>query len=317
MNLNKTFEKVHSVTVDENKVSQRIDNFLFNYLKNIPKSKIYRIIRKGEVRVNKKRVKPDYKLCYQDEIRIPPLRPALSLAEQKEMEPSESLIELVRNSIILDNAELMAVNKPSGLPVHGGSGLTGGVINILRVMFKEYKFVELIHRLDKDTSGCLLIAKTGAALRNCQKAWQENTVEKYYYCLVKGHWPKSLQKIDVPLQKNTLQSGERIVRVDSQGKPSITYFKPLEYLKNATLLEVKLGTGRTHQIRVHSAHAGHPIAGDPKYGDKAFNQEMKKEGLTRLFLHALKLILPSSCSKQTELIAELPKELSALIEKIR
>lgn len=313
MKLNKAFEKVHRVVVDENKVSQRIDNFLITYLKNVPKSKIYRIIRKGEVRVNKKRVKPDYKLAYQDEIRVPPL----VRTELKEMSPSEELIELVRSAIIMDDAELMALNKPSGLPVHGGSGLTGGVINILRVMFADYKFIELIHRLDKDTSGCLLIAKTGAALRNCQQAWQENAVEKYYYCLVKGHWPKSLQKIDAPLQKNTLQSGERIVRVDSKGKTSVTYFKPVEYFKNATLLEVRLGTGRTHQIRVHTAHAGHPIAGDSKYGNKDFNLEMKNLGLNRLFLHAYKLVLPETCSKQTELTADLPKVLAILLEKLR
>lgn len=313
MKINKAFEKVHIVIVDENKVSQRVDNFLITYLKNIPKSKIYQIIRKGEVRVNKKRIKPDYKLKYQDEVRIPPL----FRSEHREMSPSESMIELVRGSIIFDEPELLAVNKPSGLPVHGGTGLTGGVINILRILFGNYKFIELIHRLDKDTSGCLLIAKTGFALRACQQAWQENRVDKYYYCLVKGHWPKSLQKVDAPLQKNTLLSGERIVRVNAEGKASLTYFKPVEYFKQATLLEVKLATGRTHQIRVHTAHVGHPIAGDSKYGDKNFNLEMKTVGLTRLFLHAFKLILPVTCSQQREIIAPLPKELSSLIEKIR
>ncbi len=313
MKLDKAFEKVHFVKVDENKVSQRIDNFLFSYLKNIPKSKVYRIIRKGEVRVNKKRVKPDYKLVFQDEIRIPPL----VKSEKKEILPSQKLMEQVRNTVIFDDADLLAVNKPSGLPVHGGTGITGGVINILRLAFKDYKYIELVHRLDKDTSGCLLIAKSGNALRNCQQAWQESAVDKYYYCLVKGHWPKSLQKVDFPLQKNTLQSGERIVRVDNKGKQSITYFKPIEFFHNATLLEAKLGTGRTHQIRVHTAHVGHPIAGDEKYGDKGFNAQMKKLGLTRLFLHAYKLILPDNCSQRGEIIANVPKELLSVIEKIK
>lgn len=305
-------EIVHTVTIDEERVSQRLDNFLISYLKNIPKSKIYRIIRKGEVRVNKKRAGPDYKLILGDVIRIPPLKHD----ERKPPEASDYTLKLIKEAIIFETDNLICLNKPSGIPVHGGTGIQGGAINILRVLYKDYKFLELIHRLDRETSGCLLIAKSMQTLRVCQSDWQENKVEKYYQCLVKGHWPKSLNQIDVPLQKNVLKSGERMVQVSQDGKPARTYFKPLEYLKGATLLEVKLGTGRTHQIRVHTAHAGHPIAGDNKYGDKSFNTSMKTLGLKRLFLHACKLVLSENCGNSKELVAILPPELKAVISRL-
>lgn len=312
MKLDKKFNKVQFMEVDEHRVQQRLDNFLLAIFKNVPKSKVYKIIRKGEVRVNKKRVKPEYKLSLHDLVRIPPVQ----VQESVEITPGNAISDIFRSSILLDEAEFMAINKPSGFAVHGGTGLQGGVINILRHTHKDYRFLELIHRLDRETSGCLLIAKSGRFLRQCQQAWQDNLVGKHYQCLVKGHWPKSLQKVEAPLRKNVIQSGERIVRVDTEGKPSITHFQPLQYFEGATLLSVRLETGRTHQIRVHTAHVGHPIAGDTKYGNKEFNSKMKLQGLRRLFLHAQTLRLPECLYAQRDIIAGLPNDLERVIKKI-
>jgi 23S rRNA pseudouridine955/2504/2580 synthase len=312
MNLDRKFSKVQFVEVDEHRECQRVDNFLLAIFKNIPKSKVYRIIRKGEVRVNKKRVKPDYKLSLHDCVRIPPMQ----VQEQVNITPGSAAMDILRSAIILDTDDFMALNKPSGFAVHGGTGVQGGVINILRHTFQNYQFIELIHRLDKETSGCLLIAKSGHFLKQCQQAWKDNLVEKHYQCLVKGHWPKSLQTVEAPLRKNVMQSGERIVRVDPEGKSSITHFRPLQYFDDSTLLSVGLETGRTHQIRVHTAHMGHPIAGDVKYGNKEFNKAMKQQGLRRLFLHSNELILPETLYYQKSIIAELPEDLKTLIKKI-
>lgn len=275
---------VQYVAVEPDLAGQRIDNFLRTFLKGVPKSLIYRVLRKGEVRVNKKRVKPDYKLQAGDEVRIPPLR----VAEEKAL-PNANLSQVSRlnDCVLYEDDYLMVVNKPAGLAVHGGSGLSFGLIEGLRALRPDARFLELVHRLDRDTSGCILIAKKRSALRGLHEALREKTMQKDYLCLVRGDWPGNKKVIRAPLLKNTLQSGERVVRVDTEGKASETRFKVERRFGGlATLVNAFPVTGRTHQIRVHTLHAGHPIAGDDKYGDKDFDARLKDAGLARLMLHA-------------------------------
>ena len=270
-------------TVEADYQEQRIDNYLLAQLKGVPKSLVYRILRKGEVRVNKKRVKPEYKLKAGDVIRIPPVR----VAEDNPL-PSANLdqVQALKHHILYEDSILLVINKPAGLAVHGGSGLQFGLIESLRALRPEAKHLELVHRLDRDTSGCLLIAKRRSALRSLHEQLRDKTMDKFYLALVRGQWRSHVRKITAPLLKNTLKSGERIVRVDSAGKPSETKFRIVQKYAQATLVEASPVTGRTHQIRVHTLHAGHPIAGDPKYGDGEFDQSMRELGLERLFLHA-------------------------------
>jgi len=274
--------KVHFVEVDENMEKQRIDNFLLHYFHKVPKTHIYKIIRKGEVRVNKKRVKPVYKLLLGDVIRIPPVK----VSEKVLHTPSSKFVKLIQNSILFENDYLMVVNKPSGLAVHGGSGINHGLIETLRFIFPDEKFLELVHRLDRDTSGCILIAKKRVALTSLQNQLRERTTDKRYLALTCGQWSSAKRIVEAPLQKNTLKSGERIVRVDSEGKASRSIFIPKIKYQNYCLFEVKIETGRTHQIRVHAQHIKHPVAGDSKYGSFACDQRLKSKGLNRLFLHA-------------------------------
>jgi 23S rRNA pseudouridine955/2504/2580 synthase len=274
---------VYYITVSEDFVGQRLDNFLTTHLKGLPKTRIYRIIRKGEVRVNKGRVKPDYRLNPGDVIRIPPVRTA---EETPLNHVPEKVNQLLLSQILYEDDGLIVLNKPSGMAVHGGSGLSFGVIEALRILRPDVRSLELVHRLDRDTSGCLMVAKKRSILRILHAALREGQLGKVYWTLVKGPW-KGGKRIDAPLQKNQLSSGERIVRVNqAQGQSAYTEFKVLQNYPQATLLEARPLTGRTHQIRVHATHAGSPIAGDPKYGDEEFNRQMKKIGLNRLFLHA-------------------------------
>lgn len=283
MNESITTTGVRFQTVEADYQEQRIDNYLLAQLKGVPKSLVYRILRKGEVRVNKKRVKPEYKLKAGDVIRIPPVR----VAEDNPL-PSANLdqVQALKHHILYEDSILLVINKPAGLAVHGGSGLQFGLIESLRALRPEAKHLELVHRLDRDTSGCLLIAKRRSALRSLHEQLRDKTMDKFYLALVRGQWQPHVRKITAPLLKNTLKSGERIVRVDSAGKPSETKFRIVQKYAQATLVEASPVTGRTHQIRVHTLHAGHPIAGDPKYGDGEFDQSMRELGLERLFLHA-------------------------------
>lgn len=273
-------------TVEAGYQEQRIDNYLMAQLKGVPKSLVYRILRKGEVRVNKKRVKPEYKLQVGDIIRIPPVR----VAEATPL-PSAKLdqVQALQNHILYEDDVLMVMNKPAGLAVHGGSGLQFGLIESLRALRPDAKQMELVHRLDRETSGCILISKRRSALRSLHEQLRNKTMDKQYLALVRGQWQKHVKLIAAPLLKNTLKSGERVVRVDAQGKPSETRFRIVEKYAQCTLVEASPITGRTHQIRVHALHAGHPIACDPKYGDAEFDQSMQQIGLTRLFLHAHQL----------------------------
>jgi 23S rRNA pseudouridine955/2504/2580 synthase len=271
---------------------QRIDNFLRTQLKGVPKTLIYRILRKGEVRVNKGRIKPEYKLQAGDIVRVPPLR----LAERDEPEPlAQGLLERLEAAIVYEDKALIVLNKPAGIAVHGGSGLNYGVIEAFRQMRPDAKDIELVHRLDRDTSGLLMIAKKRSMLRHLHEALRGDGVDKRYMALVRGNWPTAKKRVSAPLLKNTLRSGERMVEVNDEGKDALTVFKVLRrFGEFATLIEASPITGRTHQIRVHALHAGHAIAGDSKYGDEDFTREIRELGGKRLFLHAyaLRITLP-------------------------
>ncbi|QQE89920.1 23S rRNA pseudouridine(955/2504/2580) synthase RluC [Azotobacter chroococcum] len=269
---------------------QRIDNFLRTQLKGVPKTLIYRILRKGEVRVNKGRIKPEYKLQAGDLVRVPPLR----LAERDEPAPlAQGLLERLEAAIVHEDKALILLNKPAGIAVHGGSGLSHGVIEALRQLRPEAKDLELVHRLDRDTSGLLMVAKKRSMLRHLHEALRGDGVDKRYLALVRGFWPAARKQVSAPLQKNTLRSGERMVEVDEEGREALTLFRVLRRFGDfATLVEAKPVTGRTHQIRVHARHAGHPIAGDAKYGDEEFTREIRALGGKRLFLHAYSLVVP-------------------------
>lgn len=300
--------KVQLVTISEDYQGQRIDNFLRTRLKGVPKSMIYRIIRKGEVRVNKKRIKPEYKLQPDDIVRVPPVR----VSETEAISPSANLdsVKALESQIIYEDNYLMVINKPSGMAVHGGSGLSFGLIEGLRAIRPDSKFLELVHRLDRDTSGCLLVAKKRSTLKNLHEQLRLKTMQKDYHALVAGAWPRSTKVVNAPLLKNTLSSGERVVRVDEEGKQSQTRFKIIQRYEHGTLIQASPVTGRTHQIRVHTLHAGHPIACDDKYGDKEFTQRMNKLGLRRLFLHAAKLKFYNPGTEQEqEVEAEMDKAL--------
>lgn len=269
---------------------QRIDNFLRTQLKGAPKTLIYRILRKGEVRVNKGRVKPEYKLQAGDVVRVPPLR----LAERDEPAPvAQGLLERLEASIVYEDKALIVLNKPAGIAVHGGSGLNYGVIEAFRQLRPEAKDLELVHRLDRDTSGLLMIAKKRSMLRHLHQALRGDGVDKRYMALVRGAWPSAKKQVSAPLRKSNLRSGERMVEVSDEGKEALTVFRVLRRFGDfATLVEARPVTGRTHQIRVHAKYAGHSIAGDAKYGDDEFTREIRALGGKRLFLHAYSLVVP-------------------------
>ncbi len=275
--------------VTEAQEGQRVDNFLHRHLKGVPKSKVYRILRKGEVRVNKSRVKPEYKLAVGDRVRIPPVR-----VEEKgtAAKVSDSLQQLLEAAVLYEDESLLVINKPSGLAVHGGSGINQGLIEALRVLRPQQRFLELVHRLDRETSGCVMIAKKRSMLKYLHEQLRSKKgVDKRYLALVSGRWPNRKKQVSAPLQKNILKSGERMVSVTPEGKPSLTEFQVLERYPKATLVEARPVTGRTHQIRVHALHAGHPLLGDEKYCSAEDNRAFRQYGLRRLFLHAASLTL--------------------------
>ncbi|MBE9397232.1 23S rRNA pseudouridine(955/2504/2580) synthase RluC [Pontibacterium sp. N1Y112] len=293
---------------------QRIDNFLRTELKGVPKSLIYRILRKGEVRVNKKRVKPEYKLQGGDLIRIPPVR----VAERAEApKPSDNLQRVLEDSILYEDKDLIVVNKPSGLAVHGGSGVSLGLIEAFRQIRPECRFLELVHRLDRDTSGCIMIAKKRSALKFMHEALQKSRITKIYNALVDGAWSDRKRRIDAPLRKNELKSGERVVKVQADGKACLTEYKVLRRIgRLVTLVEARPITGRTHQIRVHCQFAGHPIIGDEKYGTDQMNRRMRDEGIKRLFLHAAELRIPLPGGGRMVIKAPLDKQLLSAMDAL-
>lgn len=289
---------------------QRIDNFLLHQLKGVPRSLIYRILRKGEVRVNRGRIRPDYRLHSGDQVRIPPLRVAPAPAAAPL--PPQRWVERLTDAVLFENEDVLVLDKPPGLAVHKGSGVDFGVIEILRAA-QSFPYLELAHRLDRETSGCLVLAKTPTALQALHAALRDGRMDKRYLGLVKGYWRRGACEVTAPLRKNIPRGGERRVKVLADGKSASTTFKPVELRKRASLLEISIATGRTHQIRVHAAHLEHPLAGDDKYGDPHFNREMAAIGLRRLFLHAHSVIFPLD-RRDIAVSAPLADELKNVLE---
>ncbi|WED27678.1 23S rRNA pseudouridine(955/2504/2580) synthase RluC [Vibrio sp. DW001] len=312
--MNEIKTKVQFVDIDADMAGQRIDNFMRNQLKNVPKSLIYRIIRKGEVRVNKKRIKAEYKLQPGDIVRVPPVK--MEAVEQKDV-PNTKLNKVaeLESCIIFEDEHMLVLNKPSGTAVHGGSGLKFGAIEALRALRPDARFLELVHRIDRDTSGILLVAKKRSALRHLQAQFREKTVQKYYFALVMGHWKPSCRLVNEPLLKNEVNS---IVRVNPNGKASETRFKIVEKFTEATLVQASPITGRTHQIRVHAQYTGHPIAWDDRYGDRRFDAYTGKVGLDRLFLHAanIKFSHPAT-EEKIDISAPMEARLEAVLQRLR
>ncbi len=275
-------------TIELAHVGQRVDNFLLSQLKGLPKSRLYRLIRKGEIRVNKGRIKPEYRLVMGDVVRIPPIR----LAPPKVQRHNETLFQGLMQRVIYEDKQLLVLNKPQGIAVHGGTSQDSGLIECLKIGLNNQK-LELIHRLDKDTSGCLLIAKNRLALKFYHEKMRHREIEKHYLALTHGHWPKHLQKVDLPLaRKDATNNSAKMVRVAEDGQQAVTYFSPMAYFENATLLKVRLQTGRTHQIRVHTSANDRPIVGDDKYGTRRLDKILSHIPIKRLFLHAFSVSFP-------------------------
>lgn len=306
--------QVRHVSIPEDGAGQRIDNFLLRELKGVPRSHVYRLLRTGQVRVNGGRIKPDHRLAAGDAVRLPPVSlPGTPVRGA----PSKAQRAWVADAIRHEDDYVLVVDKPAGIAVHGGSGIGHGVIEVLRALRPEAT-LELAHRLDRETSGCLLVAKRRAALRRLHAAFREGKVEKRYLALLAGRWAHGRTTVGAALKRNLLQGGERMVRVvDDGGKAARTEFRPLTLYAGASYMEIVIDTGRTHQIRVHAAHSGHPVIGDGKYGDDAVNKRFRARGLKRMFLHAHGLTLPHP-SGQGELSVEapLPDELRAVLTQL-
>ncbi len=309
---NETKPQVKWVDIDEEHAGQRLDNFLITRLKGVPKSRIYRIIRKGEVRVNKGRIDVKYRLVCGDKVRIPPVR----MAEKNDtVFVKTALRASLENDILFEDDFLIALNKPSGFAVHGGTGVDSGVIEALRVLRPDARFLELVHRLDKETSGCLLIAKKRSTLRALHELFRGDGIDKTYLALLTGCWQRKKQWVDAPLLKNVAKSGERMVMVSKTGKQAQTFFRRIQRFQNVTLVEASPKTGRTHQIRVHAAYLGHCIVADTRYGDDKINQKFKQKGYKRLFLHAKKLnFLHPNTGEIMTIESPLPLALSTLLD---
>lgn len=310
MNVNR---QVCNVTINESADGQRLDNFLFKTLKNVPKSHVYQIIRNGEVRVNKKRAKAQSRLTIGDSVRIPPIFLSNSNFEQKQSAP----LPKIHIPVLYEDDCLLVVDKPAGLAVHGGSGLNFGIIEILRQMRTDLPFLELAHRLDRDTSGVLILAKKRASLKHLHEIFKEKNLKKEYLTLVWGKFPQKNLSCLAPLLKTQMPDGQRFVKVDFQnGKPAQSLFKPIAIWENLSFLNAQIFTGRTHQIRVHLAHLGFPVLNDEKYGDFAYNKTLQKHGLKRMALHAHQITLPHPVdfSKKITLCAPLESSLLHFIQ---
>lgn len=309
-------DQVNLIEIDENHDGQRIDNYLLSVLKGAPRSLVYRLLRKGEVRINKKRAKPDQRLMSGDVVRIAPVR----IEEKKDdgLSLSDRQLADIKAAVLFEDDFYIAINKPSGLAVHGGSGIKLGMIEQLRLSRPNAKFLELVHRLDRDTSGIVLVAKKRAALVEVQKLFQgQKAMDKRYLVVAHGDWPASVDRVEAPLLKNELQGGERMVQVDEQGKESLTKYRLLAASGRYSLVEARPITGRTHQIRVHCQYAGHGIAGDPKYLNRIERELDKKAAVKRLCLHAYRLafvhpmtdeLLEITCAPEGKLLNVMEKE---------
>ena len=302
------------VEVDPDRDGQRLDNFLLGQLKGVPRSMVYRLVRSGQVRVDGARCKPDQRLLAGQSVRIPPVREASAGAP---IAASASTLEMLEQAILFEDEDLLVLNKPSGLAAHGGSGVSYGAIEALRQLRPQAR-LELVHRLDRDTSGLMLVAKRRPVLLALQESLREGQVDKRYLSLLVGRIERDRFDVNAPLRKQVLSGGERMVQVASDGKASLSRYRVLERFASCTLVEVKIETGRTHQIRVHSQHAGHPVAGDGKYGDAEGNRLLRQAGLDRLFLHAasMKVRLPGN-AQDSLWSAPLPDSLHQVITALR
>ncbi|MGH8217935.1 MAG: RluA family pseudouridine synthase [Steroidobacteraceae bacterium] len=311
---------VRHVEVGEEHAGERLDRFLVRLLASVPRSRIYRLVRRGEVRVNGRRARPEQRLESSDSVRVPPVR--IDEAPDVPGRPPRQLLERVARAITHEDDRLILIDKPAGIAVHGGSGVSWGIIEALRALRPEEQ-LELAHRLDRDTSGCLLVARRRSSLRTLHALLREGRVEKGYLALLQGQWNLGRRRIEAPLRTDLRVSGERTVKVHPSGKAAVSEFQPVQFFGKragrsppATLVEVALHTGRTHQIRVHAVHTGHPVAGDEKYGDQGFNLAMRRLGLARMFLHAHRVSFEWPGGGTFSASAPLPAELRAVIERL-
>lgn len=309
---NSTNQGVSQITISPEQAGQRIDNFLVRHLKGVPRSHVYRLLRSGQVRVNSGRKKAHYKLCAGDQLRIPPVR----VTEDTAGDIPAGILKRLKDSIIYEDENLLAINKPSGIAVHKGSGLRFGIIEALR-QIRPHEPLELVHRLDRETSGCLLLAKnrqTLAELHSLLRHEKATPIEKTYLALAAGRWTGGDQTVTAGLSK-VKRGGEHMIQIDQDGDYAVSHFHPLEVFADCSLMQVRIETGRTHQIRVHALHCGHPLIGDSKYGDKNINQTFRQAGLKRLFLHAQRLYLPLATPITIE--APLSEELAAFLNHLQ
>lgn len=302
---------VRLVEIGPERDGQRIDNALMTLLKGVPRSLVYRLLRTGQVRVNGKRAKPETRLAAGDTLRIPPVR----VAEREEGAAPAGMIKAVSDSIIFEDKHFLVVDKPVGIAAHGGSGVSHGAIELLRAA-RPHEHLELVHRLDRDTSGVLVLARSRSGLTGLQRLIRDNEVTKQYLCLMTGTPRKARFDVNAPLLKSVMQGGERMVRVDDAGKPSLTFFQEVEQYPRSRLMQATLGTGRTHQIRVHAQYVGHPLAGDPKYGDEEANKRFRTLGLKRMFLHAARMSFDLD-GRNYDFSAPLPDELKTFLDHLR
>ena len=307
------YTAVQHLEVSPEEAGQRLDNFVHRHLAGLPRSRLYRLIRKGEVRVNGRRASPETRLEPHDRIRLPPVRlPSVGARAL----PGAALCAQVARAIVYEDESLLVLDKPAGVAVHGGSGVSFGIIEALRAL-RPQETLELAHRLDRDTSGCLMVARQPGTLRTLHALIREGAVEKRYLTLVKGRWQLGAKRIDVPLRTDLRVAGERTVRAGASGKAAVSEFRPVQFFgRTATLMEVTLHTGRTHQIRVHAQHARHPVAGDEKYGDADFNAELRRLGLARMFLHAHSLSFAWPHHGEFSINTPLPQELRAPLDAL-
>lgn len=313
-----SFNKVQFVEIDEHHEGQRLDNYLIGLLKGVPKTHIYRIIRKGEVRINKGRVRQTTRLKVGDLVRLPPIK----MGVNREHTIDVKRLQYLHNTVLFEDDSLIILNKPSGLAVHAGSGIRVGVIEAIRALRTDLAYVELVHRLDRETSGCLVLAKKASALKALQVDFVQNSrkqsrLHKHYLALVKGSWKYGERRIEKALNTEARKHGERTVCLDRHGSYACSIVKPIKTSQLASLVEVKLLTGRTHQVRVHCMSENHPLAGDQRYGDPLFNKDMSSKGLKRLFLHASRLVIhhPQTGQKM-EFEAPLPTQLEQLLDSL-
>ncbi|HLI16760.1 MAG TPA: RluA family pseudouridine synthase [Rhodanobacteraceae bacterium] len=308
----KDFSSVRTLEVGPERDGQRLDNALTVLLKGVPKAHIYRLLRTGQVRVNGKRAKPETRLAEGDRLRIPPVR----LAERDEAgAPPAAMLNEVRDAVIFEDRDFLAIDKPAGIASHGGSGITFGAIELLRAA-RPKDHLELAHRLDRDTSGVLVFARSRRGLVGLQDLIRHGETKKQYLCLMTGTLHRAKFDVNAPLRKSVLSGGERMVRVDEAGKPALTFFREIERYADASLVEATLATGRTHQIRVHAAYAGYPLAGDPKYGEHEANKHFRELGLKRLFLHAARFEFELG-ERAYSFSAPLPNDLRAVLDRLQ